>query len=95
METYLGALNLSTPHPPEAYPGIFVVRVGPEWSYAVICPQVGQTITARGGESACGYTTPEGGVAQPFSLRPGDRATLLRSGLEHQLCEWRIERTIG
>ena len=92
MENILGALNLATAHPPERYPGILVVKVGPEWPYFVICPQPGQTIVARGGETAPGYTTPGGGVAQPLSLRAGDRATLVRAGLPHQLCEWRIER---
>jgi hypothetical protein len=94
-EKLRGAIFLSTPHAPAKYPDLMVVRVGPQWPYAVICTQKGQTVAALGGERAAGYETPGGGVAREFSLRRGDRATLVRTRLPHMLGEWRIERAGG
>jgi hypothetical protein len=90
-----GAVCLSTPHPAAEYPGLAVVRVGPLWPYAVICAERGQTVVARGGETAAGYETSAGGRASRFVLRRGDRARLVRTGLPHMLGEWRIERAGG
>ncbi len=92
VETLRTGVNLSTPHAPEKYPGLTVVRPGPGWDECVICTEPGQTVVALGGERAPGYATPYGGAAQDLALRPGDRATLVRSGLPHRLGEWRIER---
>lgn len=91
VEIYTAGLNPLTPHAPEDYPGLLVVRPGPEW-YCVIVPDDGQTIVARGGEKLYAYTTPSGGVARGFELRRGDRATRVRSGLPFHLAEWRVER---
>ena len=90
--TFVGARNLVTPHSPDAYPGLLVVRPGPEWSVAIIVPEVGQTVNARGGEKAYGYDTVDGGSADGFELGPGDRATLVRTGLPFAFVEWRVER---
>lgn len=87
-----GGLNVVTPHAPEAYPGLLVVRPGLSWRVAVIVPQDGDTIVARGGETLYGYRTPDGGVADGFRLEPGDRATRLRSDLPWSMAEWRLER---
>jgi hypothetical protein len=92
VETARGARNLVTPHAPDSYPGFLVVRPGPGWRLWIIVPEDGQTIEAQGGEEAYGYTTVDGGRAQGFVLRAGDRATLVRSGLPHAFVEWRIER---
>lgn len=91
-ETFVGGRNLVTPHGPKLYPGLLVVRPGPEWTVAVIVPETGQTIVARGGERLYGYQTVDGGCAQGFELQEGDRATLVRSGLPFALAEWRVER---
>ncbi len=93
QETYVGARNLVTEHPAERYPGLTVVKGGPAWNVWVICLQDGETLTARGGEQACGYQTVDGGRAQGFALLAGDRATLVRSGLPHAFVEWRVERS--
>jgi len=87
-----GGLNVVTPHAPEAYPGLQVVRPG-SWRYAVIVPRDGDTIVARGGETLYGYRTPDGGVADGFRLEPGDRATRVRSDLPWSMAEWRVERS--
>lgn len=93
IDVFRGALTLDTPHEEGDYPrGLMVVRPGPRW-HCVIVPSDGDTIVALGGERAAGYTTPYGGEAQGFVLRCGDRATRVRSGLPHQLAEWRVERT--
>ena len=91
-DTFVGARNLVTPHRPDAYPGLLVVRPGPDWGVAVIVPDVGQTIHARGGERAYPYETVDGGNAQGFELGPGDLATLVRAGLRFAFVEWRVER---
>ena len=91
MELLTAARNLVTPHGAEAYPGLLVWR-GPGWSLGVIVPDDGQTILARGGETAYGYETVDGGWAAGFELHAGDRATLVRCGLPHALVEWCIER---
>jgi hypothetical protein len=92
VERVVGGRNLLTPHDPESYPGLLVVRPGPRWEVCVIVPNDGETIVGRGGEETYAYATVGGGRAGGFSLRPGDRATLLRSGLSHSMVEWRIER---
>jgi len=90
--TLQSARNLLTPNGPGNYPGLLVVKPGPEWDTFVIVPEDGQTIRALGGEKACGYETVDGGRAEAFELAPGERATLLRSGLPFSLVEWQIER---
>jgi hypothetical protein len=89
---YVGGRNLLTPHDPEAYEGLLVVKPGPLWSVSVIVPEEGQTIRACGGEKVYGYETVDGGEAQGFELATGDRATLVRAGLPHSFVEWRVER---
>lgn len=91
-ELYTAGRNLLTTHGPETYPGLLVVQPGPEWSVFVIVPEDGATIVARGGEKVYAYDTVDGGHAGGFELRPGDRATLVRSGLPFSFVEWRVER---
>lgn len=91
-ELLRGGRNLVTPHPASRYPGLLVVRPGPEWQVGVIVPEVGQTIEGRGGERLYGYRTVDGAEAAGFTLAPGDRATLVRAGLDHAFVEWRLER---
>ena len=55
-------------------------------------PEEGQAFVALGGEHCFAYETPDGGRAQAFTLARGDRATLVKTGLPHQLAEWRVER---
>ena len=90
--TARGARNLVSPHPPESYEGLLVVKPGPGWRRFILVPEDGQTVTALGGEEAYAYVTVDGGRAQGFILRPGDRATIVRSGLPHAFVEWRIDR---
>ena len=91
-ETYRSGRNLLTTHGPEGYPGLLVVKPGPEWAVSIIVTKDGATILARGGEKVYGYDTVDGGHADGFELRPGDRATLTQSSLAFSLVEWRIER---
>lgn len=91
-ETYRSGRNLLTPHGPEAYPGQLVVKPGEQWAVFVIVPEDGATILALGGEKVYSYDTVDGGHADGFELRPGDRATLVRSGFPYSLVEWRVER---
>jgi hypothetical protein len=93
-ETYRGARNLVTTHGPEDYPGHLVMKPGSTWEVFVIVPEDGATIVARGDEKVYGYDTVDGGQADGFELRAGDRATLVRSGLPYSLVEWRIERAL-
>ncbi|HSD26685.1 MAG TPA: hypothetical protein VLL75_05230 [Vicinamibacteria bacterium] len=90
--TYRAGLHLVTVHPPESYPGLSVVRCGPAWLSWLILGEVGQTVTARGGEQMYGYVTPDGVRADHFVLHAGDRATVIRKGLPASLVEWRVER---
>jgi hypothetical protein len=92
IESFRGMCTLLTAHEEAAYPGVLVVRPGPLWRQAVIVPEAGQTVVARGGEKAYAYTPRDGVSAAGFELRRGDRATILRKGLEGALAEWRIER---
>lgn len=92
VETRVGGRNVLTPHGPDGYPGLLVVRPGPEWKVCVIVPEDGQTILARGGEKTYSYQTVDGGRAEGFELQPGDEATLVRSGLPFSMVEWRIRR---
>jgi hypothetical protein len=89
--TYRSGRNLLTPHGPEAYPGLLVVKPGTEWDTFVIVPEDGDTIVGRGGEKIYAYETVDGGRAHTFELREGDRATLVRSDLPYSLVEWRVE----
>lgn len=91
-ETYRGGRNLLTIHGPEGYPGLVVVKPGPGWKVFVILPEDGATIIARGGETVYAYRTVDGGHADGFELNPGDRATLVRSGLPFSMVEWTVER---
>jgi hypothetical protein len=91
-ETFRAGRNLLTTHGPERYPGLLVVKPGPEWSVFVIVPEDGATVVGQGGEKIYSYDTVDGGHADGFELRPGDRATLTRSGLPFSLVEWTIER---
>jgi hypothetical protein len=92
VERYRGSCNPLTPHACDQYGSLLVVTPGPSWTYNVIVPNDGQTIVALGGERILAYTTPDGGVAQGFELRPGDRATRVRSGLPFHLADWEVER---
>ena len=91
-ETYSSGRNLLTTHGPGAYPGLVVVKPGVDWDVFVIVPEKGATVVARGGEKVYAYATVDGGSAAGFELRPGDRATLSRSGLPYSLVEWSVER---
>jgi len=88
----VGGRNLVTPHAPEDYPGLTVVRPGPGWEVAVIVPRAGQTLLARGGERLYAYTTPDGARAEPLELRAGDRARLLPDDPGRGMACWRIWR---
>jgi hypothetical protein len=90
-ETLRGGRNLLTPHRPGDYPGLRVLEPG-EWDLALIVPEEGQTIAALGGEKVLPYRTPDGGEAQGFVLRAGDRATVVVLRGAFQMAEWRIER---
>ena len=92
VETLRGGRNLVTPHGAASYPGLLVVKPGPEWTVSVIVPEVGQTIVGLGSERLHAYQTIDGGEAVGFTLAPGDRATLVRAGLPHSFVEWRVER---
>ena len=81
-----------TPHASDQYAGLLVIIVAPGWPYNVIVPNDGETIVALGGERILAYTTPSGTVAEGFELRPGDRATRVKSGLPAHLAEWKVER---
>lgn len=93
-EIYRGGIHLTTPHGPGDYPGLNVVRPG-SWEYAVIVPQDGQTFTARGGERLVPYQLRSGLRAQGFTLRPGDQATRVRTGLPGFFAEWHVQRAAG
>jgi hypothetical protein len=92
VETCRAGWHLMTVHGPEAYPGLQVVKGGEAWLEWVILGKVGQTVVARGGEQMYGYETSRGVRAEGFVLRDGDRATIMRAGLEASLVEWRLER---
>ena len=92
VEVLRGGRILVTPHHAADYPGLLVVRPGPEWQVWVIVPEVGQTIVGCGGERLYAYRTIDGACADGFTLEAGDRATLVRAGLEHSFVEWRLER---
>ena len=90
-EVIRGSRNVLTPHGAAAYPGLLVI-LAEEWDEALIIPKEGQTIVARGGEHVYPYETIDGGHADGFTLRPGDRATIVRMGLAFELSEWHIVR---
>jgi len=90
--TYRSGRNLLTPHGPESYPGLVVVKPGPQWDTFVIVPEDGATIVGLGGEKIYAYETVDGGRAQELELRPGDRAILVRSDLPFALVEWKVQR---
>jgi hypothetical protein len=91
-EYYKGSCNPMTSHGCDEYGTLLVVDVAPGWPYNVIVPKDGETIVALGGERILAYKTPSGAVADGFTLRPGDRATRVRSGLPSHLAEWKVER---
>ena len=91
-ERYRSGRNLLTPHPADAYPGLRVVKPGPQWSASLIVPADGQTVVARGGERVLAYVTPSGVGAAAFELRPGDRARMIAWDLPASLVEWEIVR---
>lgn len=91
-EYYTGSCNPMTPHGCDQYGSLLVVDVAPGWPYNVIVPKDGETIVALGGERLLAYTTPSGAAADGFTLRPGDRATRVKSGLPSHLAEWKVER---
>lgn len=92
VERFRSGWNLVTVHPPASYPDLEVVRPGTAWLEWIILGQVGQTLVALGGEEIYGYVTSSGVRAEAFSLRAGDRATIVRAGLPAELVEWRVER---
>jgi hypothetical protein len=92
VEIYRAGRNLVTTHGPDQYSGLLVTKPGATWDVFVIVPEDGATVVAQGDEKIYGYDTVDGGHADGFELRPGDRATLVRSGLPYSLVEWRIER---
>ena len=91
-EHFRGSCNPMTPHGCDKYQGLLVVDVAPGWPYNVIVPNDGETIVALGGERILAYKTPSGAVADGFTLRPGDRATRVRSDLPSHLAEWKVDR---
>jgi hypothetical protein len=92
VETFRAARNLLTPHGPQHYPGVLVVRPDPRWERYVIVAEEGTSFIAAGGERAYSYRTVDGGRAQGFVLRSGDHATQSRSGLDYSLAEWVVRR---
>lgn len=91
VEIYRGAHHLTTSHAKEQYPGLLVV-VPFQWSFAVIVPQDGQTITAVGGERLIPFRRIKGDPAQGFTLAPGDRATRMHIDPSSSFAEWRVVR---
>jgi hypothetical protein len=91
-ERFRSGRNLQTPHPAEAYPGLRVVKPGPEWSTSLIVPADGQTVAGRGGERVLAYVTPSGVRAAGFQLGPGDRAHMIAWDLPASLVEWEVTR---
>jgi hypothetical protein len=91
-ERYRSGRNLLTPHPAEAYPGLRVVRPGPQWSASLIVPADGQTVIGRGGERVLAYVTPSGVRAAGFELRAGDEARMVQWDLPSSLVEWEVAR---
>src|SRR5262249_16586067 len=91
VELVRGGRNVLTPHEAQSYPGLRVICPG-HWDLSLIVPNPGDTIVALGGETLYAYETIDGGVAQGFQLRPGDRALLVRKDLAFCFAEWRIER---
>jgi len=78
-ETFRSGRNALTPQPADLYPGLRVIRPG-RWDLSLIVPNPGQTIVALGGEEVLAYETADGGRAEGFVLRAGDRATLAWTG---------------
>lgn len=91
-ETFVAGRILLTPHPAESYPGVRVIRPGPQWVLGLIVAEHGQSFVASGGERVYAYETAGSVRAQGFELYPGDRATRLCSDPPGFLAEWRIER---
>jgi hypothetical protein len=92
VELYRSGRNLQTPHPADAYPGLRVVKPGPEWTTSIIVPADGQTVIARGGERVLAYVTPSGVRAAGFVLGAGDRARMVAWDLAASLVEWEVTR---
>ena len=91
-ERYRSGRNFFTPHPAEAYPGLRVVKPGPQWSASLIVPADGGTVIGRGGERVLAYVTPSGVRAAGFELRAGDQARMVEWGLRASLVEWEVAR---
>jgi hypothetical protein len=91
-ERYRSGRNFLTPHPAEAYPGLRVVKPGPQWSASLIVPADGQTVIGRGGERVLAYVTPSGVRAAGFELQAGDQARMVEWDLPASLVEWEVAR---
>jgi hypothetical protein len=91
-ERYRSGRNFLTPHPAEAYPGLRVVKPGPQWSASLIVPADGQTVIGRGGERLLAYATPSGARAAGFELAAGDEARMVEWDLPASLVEWEVSR---
>lgn len=92
VETFVSAKNLHSPHPIGSYATLREVRPWPGWDVTILVMNEGDSFTALGGEWCYGYRTPDGHAAAGFVLAPGDRATVVRTGLPASLAEWRVER---
>jgi hypothetical protein len=92
VERYRSGRNLQTPHAPDAYPGLRVVKPGPRWATSIIVPADGQTVMGRGGERVLAYVTASGVRAAGFQLGPGDRARMVAWDLPASLVEWEVLR---
>ena len=91
VEVVRGGRNVLTSHDADSYPGLLVVRPG-KWDLRLIVPKAGQGFVALGGEKVYAYETIDGGRAEGFELRRGDRATVVSLDLPFSFAEWRIER---
>lgn len=91
VEVVRGGRNVLTRHDADSYPGLRVIRPG-QWDLSLIVPKAGQGFVALGGEKVYAYETVDGGRAEGFELRPGDRATVVSLDLPFSFAEWRIER---
>lgn len=92
VERYRSGRNFLTPHPADAYPGLRVLKPGPEWRSWLIVPADGETVIGRGGERLLAYATPSGVRAEGFELRAGDRAHMMAWDLPASLVEWEVAR---
>lgn len=89
--TYNANRNLLTPHRAGPYPGIQVYLPSDDWPVAFLCPKVGDSFEAMGGEFAVAYGTTSGSSADGFVLQAGDRASVVRWDDRTFLAEWHVE----